>query len=98
VPCAERPGDLLERDFAADAPDRCWVADITYVQTASGWAYTARHDGMGGVVQRGKDTFLLRAFLRASMRKRSTGHVGLHPWPTENQAIRPPTSPGRSIP
>jgi putative transposase len=41
VPGAERPGDLLERDFAADAPDRCWVADITYVQTASGWAYTA---------------------------------------------------------
>jgi putative transposase len=41
VPGVERPGDLLERDFAADAPDRCWVADITYVATAAGWAYTA---------------------------------------------------------
>lgn len=41
VPGAELPGDLLERDFTADAPDRCWVADITYVDTAVGWAYTA---------------------------------------------------------
>jgi len=41
VPGVERPGDLLERDFTADAPDRSWVADITYVETAAGWAYTA---------------------------------------------------------
>jgi putative transposase len=26
---ADRPGDLLERDFTADAPNRRWVADIT---------------------------------------------------------------------
>ena len=38
---ADRPGDLLERDFTADAPDRRWVADITYVDTASGWVYAA---------------------------------------------------------
>lgn len=37
----ERPGDLLERDFTADAPDRRWVADITYVDTAAGWVYAA---------------------------------------------------------
>lgn len=37
----DRPGDLLERDFAADAPNRRWVADITYVDTAAGWVYTA---------------------------------------------------------
>ena len=41
MPGAERPGDLLERDFTADAPDRRWVADITYVDTSAGWAYTA---------------------------------------------------------
>lgn len=35
------PADLLERDFAAPAPNRRWVADITYVATASGWVYTA---------------------------------------------------------
>jgi putative transposase len=37
----ERPADLLERDFTAPAPNRRWVADITYVDTARGFAYTA---------------------------------------------------------
>ena len=38
---AGRPSDLLERCFDAPAPNRRWVADITYVDTFSGWAYTA---------------------------------------------------------
>lgn len=38
---AERPSDLLERCFVALAPNRCWVADITYVMTLSGWVYTS---------------------------------------------------------
>jgi HTH-like domain len=38
---AGRPGDLLERDFTAPAPNRRWVADITYVSTACGFVYTA---------------------------------------------------------
>jgi putative transposase len=38
---SERPADLLERDFTAPAPNRRWVADITYVDTACGFAYTA---------------------------------------------------------
>ena len=33
--------DLVERKFEADAPNKLWVADITYVQTFSGWVYTA---------------------------------------------------------
>jgi putative transposase len=33
--------DLVERDFTADAPNRLWVGDITYVSTAEGWAYVA---------------------------------------------------------
>ena len=36
-----RPADLLERDFSAAAPNRRWVADITYVDTARGFSYTA---------------------------------------------------------
>lgn len=40
-PGQERPSDLLERDFSAPAPNRRWVADITYVATADGFAYTA---------------------------------------------------------
>lgn len=37
----DRPADLLERGFDAEAPNERWVADITYVPTASGWCYTA---------------------------------------------------------
>jgi transposase InsO family protein len=33
--------NLLERDFTAEAPDRKWVADITYVPTDQGWLYLA---------------------------------------------------------
>jgi transposase InsO family protein len=36
-----RPADLLARDFTASAPNRRWVADITYVDTFSGFVYTA---------------------------------------------------------
>ena len=38
---ADRPSDLLERCFGASAPNRRWVADITYVMTFSGWVYTS---------------------------------------------------------
>jgi putative transposase len=38
---AARPGDLLYRDFTAPAPNRRWVADITYVATWSGFVYLA---------------------------------------------------------
>jgi putative transposase len=43
VPAAagQRPADLLGRDFTAAAPNRRWVADITYTDTASGFVYTA---------------------------------------------------------
>jgi len=36
-----RPADLVERDFSAIAPDRLWVADLTYVSTWVGVSYVA---------------------------------------------------------
>ena len=36
-----RPADLVQRYFYAPAPNRLWVADITYVRTWSGFAYVA---------------------------------------------------------
>jgi len=33
--------DLVERRFCADAPNRLWVADITYIRTWAGWVYAA---------------------------------------------------------
>ena len=38
---AERPADLVDRNFRASAPNRLWVADLTYVRTWSGFAYVA---------------------------------------------------------
>ena len=35
------PVDLVERDFTASAPDRLWVADLTYIRTRAGWVYAA---------------------------------------------------------
>lgn len=40
-PEQEKPKDLVQRDFTAPAPRRLWVADITYVATWQGFAYTA---------------------------------------------------------
>lgn len=36
-----RPADLVDRDFSATAPNRLWVADLTYVSTWPGVVYTA---------------------------------------------------------
>jgi putative transposase len=33
--------NLLDRQFAAPAPNRKWVADFTYIWTAEGWLYVA---------------------------------------------------------
>jgi putative transposase len=41
VPGVRVAEDLLDRDFAAGAPNRCWVADITYLRTWEGWLYLA---------------------------------------------------------
>ncbi len=36
-----RPSDLVDRQFVASAPNRLWVADLTYVKTHTGWVYVA---------------------------------------------------------
>jgi putative transposase len=38
---ADRAIDLVQRRFHATAPDRLWVADITYIPTWSGFLYLA---------------------------------------------------------
>ena len=40
-PQARPAPDLVERRFEGEAPDRLWVADITYVPTAAGFLYLA---------------------------------------------------------
>lgn len=39
---AQQPApNTLNQDFTADAPNRKWVTDITYLSTAVGWVYLA---------------------------------------------------------
>ena len=38
---AARPADLVQRHFDAPAPNRLWVADLTYVRTWAGFVYVA---------------------------------------------------------
>jgi len=38
---APRPADLVKRDFTAEAPNRLWIVDFTYVPTWSGMCFTA---------------------------------------------------------
>jgi transposase InsO family protein len=40
-PNAAKRSDLVERDFTADAPDRLWVGDLTYLGTWEGRLYFA---------------------------------------------------------
>ena len=40
-PAARPAPDLVQRAFVADAPNALWVADITYLPTAAGFAYLA---------------------------------------------------------
>ncbi|WP_439036151.1 IS3 family transposase [Acinetobacter sp. PC34] len=37
----KRADDLVKRNFNADHPNQLWVGDFTYIQTHSGWVYTA---------------------------------------------------------
>ena len=40
-PSVAMPADLVERDFTAEAPNRLWIVDFTYVPTWAGMAFTA---------------------------------------------------------
>ncbi len=40
-PTKQAAPNVLDREFLAEAPNRKWVTDITYLWTAQGWAYLA---------------------------------------------------------
>jgi putative transposase len=38
---AQRPADLVDRQFTATGPDQLWVCDLTYLKTREGFVYLA---------------------------------------------------------
>lgn len=66
--------NLLAQDFSADAPDKVWLTDITYVRTGEGWLYLA------GV----KDVFT-QEIVGYAMSKRMTHELTLE---ALNRAVR----------
>lgn len=81
-PAAE---NTLDRDFTADAPNRKWVTDITYLPTAAGWVYLAvvvdlfSRKAVGWSIGPSLETSLVRDALRQAIEdRRPDGRRLLH--------------------
>ena len=81
MPVAE---NALNRDFQADAPNRKWVADITYVPTHQGWTYLATVMDLyarrivGWATSKRNDTALISEALHKAIKERQPGKGLLH--------------------
>lgn len=76
--------NVLNRDFFAEAPDRKWVADITYIPTQEGWLYLAAvldlfsRKVVGWAASERIDEALVTAALERAIRQRRPGPGLLH--------------------
>ena len=77
-------GDLVERHFYAEGPDRLWVADITYVPTWAGFVFLAvvldvySRRIVGWAMQDHLRTELVLEALNMAVRQRRPGEVIHH--------------------
>jgi len=77
-------GNHLDREFAADAPNQKWVADITYLRTRQGWIYLAAVMDLfsrrivGWAVSECIDTALIERALKDALARRSPKDGLLH--------------------
>jgi len=85
APTKEPAGNKLDRDFTADASNRKWVTDITYLATAAGWVYLAAvvdrfsRKVVGWAISTSLATELVSEALRAAIeRRRPDGRQLLH--------------------
>ena len=68
--------NLLERNFTADAPNKTWVTDITYIETREGWLYlsgvldTYSRKIVGWSMEKQHDTALVETALRMALQNR----------------------------
>lgn len=84
-PSAQPAPNVLDRDFTAEAPNRKWVTDITYLPTAAGWVYLAvvmdlfSRKVVGWAIDTTLATTLVSSALRQAIEaRRPQGHELLH--------------------
>ena len=81
LPVAE---NVLDRNFKADAPNRKWVADITYIETGEGWLYVAAvldlcsRRIVGWSMAEHLETQLVEDALRMALKRRTPQSGWLH--------------------
>ena len=84
-PSKKPAANVLDQDFAADAPNLKWVTDITYLWTPSGWVYLAvvialySRKVVGWALDESPTTALVADALRQAVEsRRPTGKRLLH--------------------
>ena len=77
--------NLVQRDFTAEAPNRLWTGDITYIWKGEGWLYLAvvldvfsRRIVGWSMDRRMKDTLVVAAFRNALLRRRPAAGFLFH--------------------
>ena len=91
------------KDVIVDRPDRLWVADITYVAIAVGFAYVAvildawSRRVVGYAISRSIDARLTMAALKSAIERR-TGRSPNSSWPAPWRSRGYPQTPPRSVP
>ncbi|GCF11205.1 transposase [Dictyobacter arantiisoli] len=76
--------NLLKRDFAADAPDKKWMFDFTYLETREGWLYLAgvidaySRKIVGWSMSEQHDAELVHAALQMALLQRQPGAELIH--------------------
>jgi len=77
--------NLIQRNFSAEAPDRLWTGDITYIRTAEGWLYLAvildvfsRRIVGWSMKKRMTDELTVTAFKNALVRRRPASGLIFH--------------------
>ena len=77
---AERPLDLVDRDFTANRPNQLWVSDITYVATWRGFVYAA---------------FVIDAYARRIVGWRASTSLRTDTWSSTLSSMRSTTAGSR---
>jgi transposase InsO family protein len=76
--------NLLEQDFTADAPNKKWVSDFTYLETREGWLYLAgvldvySRKIVGWSMSEQHDTSLVKTALQMALLQRKPGAGLIH--------------------